>query len=76
MNRGFVIRGGEGLVVVDKPKYPWRGLMLDPARHFITVAEVQKQIDAMAQVSEARMCINPFLKLERRRCVARSRSLH
>ncbi|GMH61935.1 hypothetical protein TrLO_g9142 [Triparma laevis f. longispina] len=49
MNRGFVIRGGEGLVVVDEPKYPWRGLMLDPARHFITVAEVQKQIDAMAQ---------------------------
>jgi hexosaminidase len=32
----------------DGPTYPWRGLMLDSARHFQTVAEVKSVIDWMS----------------------------
>ena len=35
-------------VITDKPRYPWRGLMVDPARHFIPTAELQKFVDMMA----------------------------
>lgn len=33
----------------DQPRFPYRGLMLDVARSFFTVAEVKEQIDVMAQ---------------------------
>ena len=32
----------------DKPRFPFRALMLDPARHFLKVADLKKYIDAMA----------------------------
>jgi len=34
--------------IEDSPRFAWRGLMLDVARHFFTVAEVERQIDWMA----------------------------
>ncbi|HUE96887.1 MAG TPA: beta-N-acetylhexosaminidase [Longimicrobiaceae bacterium] len=34
--------------VVDSPRYPWRGAMLDVARHFSTVAEVERFIDVLS----------------------------
>jgi hexosaminidase len=34
--------------IVDKPRFPWRGLMLDVSRHFFTTSEVEKVMDAMA----------------------------
>lgn len=37
-----------GCVVKDYPKFSWRGLHLDVARHFFTVNEVKKYIDLMA----------------------------
>lgn len=37
-----------GVHVEDAPRFAWRGLMLDVARHFFTVAEVERQIDLMA----------------------------
>jgi hexosaminidase len=37
------------MVVEDTPRFAWRGLMLDPARHFITVQQLNASIDAMAQ---------------------------
>ena len=49
MNRGFAIRNGNGVRIVDSPRFPWRGLMLDPARHFLRVEEITATIDAMAQ---------------------------
>lgn len=49
MNQGFVIQGGDGLLIKDYPKFPWRGLMLDPARHFLSVRDINRTIDAMAQ---------------------------
>ena len=34
--------------IKDKPVYGWRGLMLDPVRHFYSIAETKRLIDAMA----------------------------
>jgi hexosaminidase len=38
--------GGE---VVDRPRFPYRGAMLDVARHFFTVDEVKSYVDTIAQ---------------------------
>jgi hexosaminidase len=37
-----------GIVINDKPRFVYRGLMLDVARHFFTVDEIKKLLDAMA----------------------------
>jgi hexosaminidase len=34
--------------VADRPRFAWRGAMLDVARHFFTVAEVKRFIDLLA----------------------------
>jgi alpha-N-acetylglucosaminidase len=34
--------------ITDSPRFQWRGLLIDPARHFIPVADVKHHIDAMA----------------------------
>ena len=34
--------------ITDTPRFGWRGLLLDPARHFISVPEVKRFIDTMA----------------------------
>ncbi|KAF1697139.1 family 20 glycosylhydrolase [Pseudoxanthomonas koreensis] len=34
--------------IEDAPRFPWRGFMMDPARHFWSVDEVKQVIDAMA----------------------------
>jgi hexosaminidase len=36
------------VVIDDAPRFEWRGLMIDVARHFFTVAEIERQIDLMA----------------------------
>jgi hexosaminidase len=36
------------LRIVDYPRFGWRGLLLDPARHFIPKAALRDMIDAMA----------------------------
>ncbi len=38
--------GGE---IEDRPRYPYRGVMLDVARHFFTVDEVKAYVDGIAQ---------------------------
>ncbi len=35
--------------IIDYPRFEWRGLMLDVARHFFTKEEVKKYIDQMAK---------------------------
>jgi hexosaminidase len=35
--------------IEDRPRFPWRGLLLDVARHFFNKAEMKNFIDLMAQ---------------------------
>ena len=34
--------------IVDAPRYPWRGSMLDVSRHFLNAADVMRYIDILA----------------------------
>ncbi|MCH8537837.1 MAG: family 20 glycosylhydrolase [Alkalimonas sp.] len=34
--------------IKDYPRFAWRGLLLDPARHFLPVSTIKRQIDGMA----------------------------
>ena len=36
------------VVIRDRPRFPWRGMMLDVARHFFAVDDVKRLIDLMA----------------------------
>jgi hexosaminidase len=36
--------------IEDRPRFPWRGLMLDAGRHWMPVAVVKRNLDAMAAV--------------------------
>ena len=38
-----------GMHIEDFPRFKWRGLMLDPARHFLSVAAVETIIEQMGQ---------------------------
>nr|WP_298795999.1 family 20 glycosylhydrolase [uncultured Acetobacter sp.] len=33
--------------ITDSPRFPWRGIMIDTSRHFMAVATLQRQLDAM-----------------------------
>ena len=36
------------VAIEDRPQFPWRGLMLDPARHFLTKEFIKRYIDLLA----------------------------
>ncbi len=38
------------LEIVDNPRYPWRGLMIDVARHWVSKETIIRNLDAMAAV--------------------------
>ncbi len=38
------------VVIEDKPRFPWRGLMLDVSRHFMPLEVVKRNLDAMEAV--------------------------
>jgi hexosaminidase len=42
----WTVPGGH---IVDQPRFPYRGAMLDVARHFFTVAQVERYIDQLAR---------------------------
>ncbi len=44
-NRALRIPAG---VVIDAPRYAWRGSMLDVARHFLPLDELRRHVDRMA----------------------------
>ena len=37
-------------MIEDRPRFPWRGLMLDSARHFMPLDTVMRTLDGMAAV--------------------------
>ncbi len=47
-------QSGQSLVpnlkIEDEPRFSWRGLLLDPARRFIPLADIKRQLDLMAAV--------------------------
>ncbi|WP_158615520.1 beta-N-acetylhexosaminidase [Acidipila sp. EB88] len=45
--QGFVL---DAITVRDKPRFAWRGLMLDSSRHFQPMPQVLQQLDAMEMV--------------------------
>lgn len=36
------------LQIIDKPRFPWRGLLIDSVRHFIPIHTIKRQLDGMA----------------------------
>src|SRR5262249_761224 len=38
------------LKIDDNPRFPWRGLLVDPARHWLSVELIKRMLDAMAVV--------------------------
>jgi hexosaminidase len=38
------------VVIQDKPRFPWRGLLIDSGRHFMPVEVIKRNLDAMAAV--------------------------
>jgi len=44
---GFCVPAVE---IRDQPRFPWRGLMLDVARHFLTLGTLKRNLDAMELV--------------------------
>ncbi len=53
--RQLVQRDGDrvflpAVTIQDSPRYPWRGLMIDTARHFMPVEVIERNIDAMELV--------------------------
>jgi len=42
--RGFTV---PAVLIDDKPRFPWRGLMIDSGRHFIPLPVILRNLDAM-----------------------------
>jgi hexosaminidase len=38
------------VTILDKPRFPWRGLMIDSARHFIPLEVIRRNLDGMEAV--------------------------
>ena len=36
------------VTIDDKPRFPWRGVLIDSARHFLPIETVKRQIDGIA----------------------------
>ncbi len=39
-----------GVTISDVPRFPWRGLLVDVGRHFMSVEQIKKTLDGMSMV--------------------------
>jgi hexosaminidase len=46
-SHGFALAA---ITIQDRPRFPWRGLMIDVSRHFIPLAVLKRNLDGMAAV--------------------------
>jgi hexosaminidase len=44
---GFAVRAA---TITDRPRFPWRGLLIDVCRHWMPVEVIKRNLDAMAAV--------------------------
>ncbi len=42
--------GAPAVTINDKPRFPWRGLMIDSARHFVPLDVIKRNIDGLEAV--------------------------
>ncbi|MDP3147716.1 MAG: family 20 glycosylhydrolase [Ignavibacteria bacterium] len=40
----------QGVEIKDKPRFPWRGLLIDVSRHFMPIEVIKRNLDAMGAV--------------------------
>jgi hexosaminidase len=45
--QGFAV---PAITIQDKPRFPWRGLMIDSSRHFMPIDVIKRNLDGMAAV--------------------------
>jgi hexosaminidase len=45
--KAYVVAAGGPLVVDDAPRFTWRGVMVDPARHFIPLPTLEAVVDSL-----------------------------
>ncbi len=45
--QGFAV---PAVSIQDSPRFPWRGLLIDPGRHFLPVDVIRRNLDGMAAV--------------------------
>lgn len=45
---GGVVINSSTILITDRPRFPWRGIMIDSARHFLPVPVIKTMIDAMS----------------------------
>ncbi len=38
------------VTIADSPRYPWRGLLIDSARHFLPVSAIERTLEGMEEV--------------------------
>jgi len=60
------------LQVDDRPRFPWRGLMIDTSRHFIPLDVIERNLDGMAAVKlntlHLHLSDDEGFRVESRRC--------
>jgi|EP00945_MAST-04E_sp_MAST-4E-sp1_P000963 hypothetical protein len=46
----FFVIGGLPLEIKDRPRFPWRGLMVDTSRHFVPLPQLERIIEGMSRI--------------------------
>ena len=50
IDNGKFIFGGLPIYIHDKPRFKWRGLMVDTSRHFIPLSRLKNVVDGMERL--------------------------